>query len=104
MANAGEINPNGVVPIPDYSYDSLRTVTERIERSSRFQHYILRADELDDVCRHVNEALKAAQAQPSDEAEIERLQQLLSGVLEAHELVLEGSPSQAVERLQTLMQ
>jgi hypothetical protein len=102
VAETGEISPNAVVPIPDYSDASLRLVIDRIERSSRFQHYILRADELDDVGRHIDTALKAAQMQGRGDAEVEPLQHLLATVIEAHDLVVDGSPQEAVARLRAL--
>jgi hypothetical protein len=103
VTSAGEINPNAVVPIPDDSDASLHIVIERIERSTRFQHYILRADEIDAVWRHIDAALKAAQTNGLPDAERERLQRRLETVLEAHELVTSGSPQEAAARLRSLI-
>ncbi len=103
MASASEIDPNAVVPIPDSSDASLRIVIERLERSTRFQHYILRADEIDALWRHLDAALKTAQADGLTEREIERLQQRLRAVLEAHDLVTDGEPQEAADRLREVL-
>jgi hypothetical protein len=102
VTGARDIDPNGVVPIPDFSAGSLLMVSDRLERSTRFQHYILRADELDDVWRHIETALNAAQAEGRAGAEVEHLQQLRETVLEAHELVVALSPLEAAARLRAL--
>lgn len=104
MTNASDIDPNAVVPIPDYSDDSLRIVANRLERSTKFQHYILRADELDAVWRHLDAALKDAQSQGRQDRRTEQLQQLLDAVLQAHELATEGSPMEAAARLRAVIQ
>src|SRR6266496_467030 len=85
-----EIEPNGVVPVPDCSAGSLQMVSDRIERSTRFQHYILRADELDALWRHIETALITAQVEGRSGADVEQLQRLRESVLEAHDLVVGG--------------
>jgi hypothetical protein len=102
VTSASDIDPNGVVPIPDFSVGSLFVVIDRLERSTRFQHYILRADELDAVWRHIETALNAARSEGGAGAEIERLEQLRDAVLEAHELVVAGSPLEAAARLRAI--
>jgi hypothetical protein len=101
MTNASEIDPNAIALIPDYSNDSLRIVAQRLEHSTRFQHYILRADELDAVWRHLDAALKDALERA--DAHTQQLQPLLEAVREAHQLVTDGSPLEAAARLRAAM-
>jgi hypothetical protein len=103
VTSASEIDPNAVVPIPDYSDASLQIVIDRLERSTRFQHYILRADEIDAVWRHIDTDLKAAQARGETNPETEQLQQRLQAVLEAHDLVTNGEPEEAAARLRAVL-
>ena len=103
MTGASDIDPNAVVPIPDFSTGSLRIVIDRLERSTRFQHYILRADELDAVWRHVETALSATRSQADTSTDVERLEDLRNAVLEAHELVVAGSPKEAAARLRAIV-
>jgi hypothetical protein len=98
VTSANDVDLNAVVPVPDFSTGSLMLVVDRIERSSRFQHYILRADELDAIWRHIEEARKTAHLQPAG-VDIEQLERLQAAVLEAHELVDNGSPHEAAARL-----
>jgi hypothetical protein len=101
VTSASDIDPNAVVPIADASDASLRIVIARLERSTRFQHYILRADEIDAVWRHLDTALKAAPAEGVPESEVERLRRRLRAVLEAHDLVTSGSAQEAAARLRS---
>jgi hypothetical protein len=94
-----DIDPNGVVPVPDFSPESLRTVIDRLERSTRFQHYILRADELDAVCRHIDVALRCLPPRPDSPTEVAHLERLRAAVVEANERVVAGSAREAAERL-----
>jgi hypothetical protein len=99
LTSTSGIDPNGVVPIPDYGPESLQIIIARLQCSTRFQHYILRADELDAVGRHIETAMQAAPLGSGSHEEIDRLEALRSAVLEAQELVLAGSPAEAVEKL-----
>jgi hypothetical protein len=99
VTSTGDTDLNGVVPVSDFSPESLFDVIDRLERSTRFQHYILRADELDAVCRHVDTALRAAVAAPDSAAEVERLERLRSAVIEASEYAASGEPREAAESL-----
>ncbi len=91
------------LPIDDFGNDTLLTITERLEQSGRYQHYILREAELDDVWRHVETALKNAQAQGLAGPELDELQRLLDAVMAAHDLVAEGSAQEAAARLRAVM-
>ena len=94
---------NRALPVDDFGNDTLLTLVERLERSSRYQHYILREAELDDVWRHVETALKVAQAEGRQGSETEPLRRLLDAVMAAHDLVADGSPLDAAARLRAVM-
>jgi hypothetical protein len=97
------MNPNQVVPIDDFGNDTLLQLVERIEQSTRFQHYILREAELDDVWRHIETALKSPGGRGRGGAMERRLQDLLEAVMEAHDLIAEGQAGSAAARLRTVM-
>jgi hypothetical protein len=97
--NQSDLDLNGIAAIPDFSTESLRAVIDRLERSTRFQHYILRADELDAVGRHIDLAIASLPAGPGSASESARLEHLRSVVLKAHEKVDSGSPGEAAELL-----
>jgi hypothetical protein len=99
LTNPSDLDPNGVIPVPDFSPGSLRILIERLEHSNRFQHYILRADELDAVGRHIDVALDSLPAGLDSAEEVARLERLRTAVAEANECVVSGSPRDAVERL-----
>lgn len=94
---------NRALPVDDFGNDTLLTVVERLERSSRYQHFILREAELDDVWRHVETALKVAEAESHGEVDIGSLRSLLEAVMAAHDLVADGSPLDAAARLRSVM-
>jgi hypothetical protein len=97
------MNPNQVVPVDDLGNDTLLQLVERIEQSARFQHYILREAELDDVWRHVETVLKTHERAGHDSGSTRRLEDLLEAVMAAHDLVAEGETSAAAARLRTVM-
>src|SRR5713226_8632478 len=86
------------LPVDDFGNDTLLVVTERLEQSTRFQQFILREAELDDVWRHIETALKGARAQGRMGPDVDELQSLLDAVMGAHDLVAEGSPMEAAAR------
>jgi hypothetical protein len=94
---------NRALPIDDFGNDTLLTLAERLEQSTRYQHYILREAELDDVWRHVETALKVAEASGDSGPGVVELRSLLAAVMAAHDLVADGSPNEAAARLRTVM-
>jgi hypothetical protein len=97
------MDPNLVVPVDDFGNDTLLQLVERLEQSTRFQHYILREAELDDVWRHVEAAVKTAEAEGREGPALTQLRGLLATVMEAHDLVAGGSPDVAAARLRSVM-
>jgi hypothetical protein len=91
------------LPVDDFGNDTLLVITERLEQSSRYQHFILREAELDDVWRHIETAIKVAHAQGREGADVEELQHLLDAVMAAHDLVADGDAREAAARLRAVM-
>jgi hypothetical protein len=99
----GDMDPNLVVPIDDFGNDTLLQLVERLEESTRFQHYIAREAELDDVWRHVEAAIKGAEIDSADGPAIAQLRRLLDAVMAAHDLVAGGAADEAARRLRAVM-
>jgi hypothetical protein len=97
------MDPNLVVPVDDFGNDTLLQLVERLEQSTRFQHYILREAELDDVWRRVETAVKSAEAEGRKGAPLAQLRGLLAAVMEAHDLVAGGAADAAAARLRSVM-
>jgi hypothetical protein len=97
------MDPNLVVPIDDFGNDTLLQLVERLEESSRFQHYIAREAELDDVWRHVEAALKSAEMDSPGGPKVEQLRRLLAATMQAHDLVAGGAPVEAARTLREVM-
>lgn len=97
------MDPNLVVPVDDFGNDTLLQLVERLEQSTRFQHYIVREAELDDVWRHVEAAVKAAEKEGDERPALDQLRGLLAAVMDAHDLVAGGAPEAAAARLRTVM-
>jgi hypothetical protein len=97
------MDANVVVPVDDFGNDTLLQLVERLEQSTRFQHYIAREAELDDVWRHAEAAIKDAEAETGDGPAIEHMRRLLDAVMRAHDLVAGGSPDEAARCLRNVM-
>jgi hypothetical protein len=97
------MDPNLVVPVDDFGNDTLLQLVERLEQSTRFQHYIVREAELDDVWRHVEAAVKGTESETGEGPDLEHLRRLLAAVMEAHDLVAGGAPDEAAIRLRSVM-
>jgi hypothetical protein len=91
------------LPVDDFGNDTLLVITERLEQSTRYQHFILREAELDDVWRHVETALKNARAAGREGPDVDELERLLDAVMAAHDLVADGLPLDAAARLRSVM-
>ena len=91
-----------VVPIVDFSNETLLALAERLENAHTFQELIIREVELDEVYRRVDSAASYAQ-QEGDPACIESLQQVRTLVSEAHDLAAGGQALEAAKRLRAAM-
>ena len=85
-----------VVPIEDFSNETLLALAERLEQSATFQQLILREVELDEIYRRVDTAMSA-------ETEAGALERLAGMVFEAHDLAADGHPLEAARLLRQAM-
>ena len=96
----GAIDLDDVVPIQDFSNETLLGLAERLEQSETFQACLIREIELDEIWRRVDAAIKSAEEQGSDLAPLKRLFDL---VFQAHDLAGEGNPLEAARKLRQAM-
>src|SRR5438067_13322740 len=92
----GAMQLDDVVPIEDFSNETLLALAERLEQSASFQQLILREVELDEIYRRVDTAM-------SIEPDTSSLQRLAGLVFEAHDLAADGHPLEAARRLRQAM-
>jgi hypothetical protein len=96
------MNPDHIVPVEDYSDETIRSLIAHLEASSSFEHFIYRESELDAVWRLVEIALQHP-AGTAGAGESARLQRLLAAAREAHDLVADEQPREAAERLRQVL-
>src|SRR5687767_12688382 len=89
-----------VVPIQDFSNETLLGLAQRLEQSETFEHLILREMELDEIWRRVDTVMTREQNEGVDVASLERVRKL---VFEAHDLAADGNPREAANRLRQAM-
>jgi hypothetical protein len=87
-----ELNPAQIVPVTDFSPETLRNIIAHLEVSTDFEHLIYREAELDAIWSITGLALKNERAA--------RLHQLAHI---AHDLVADRRPSEAAEILRSLL-
>ena len=96
------MNPAHVVPVEDFSDDTLRNIVAHLEESESFEHFVYRESELDELCRLVEMALRGSRG-PVDEQRRGRWQAIFDAAREAHDLVGTEQPGRAAERLRQIL-
>ncbi len=94
------MNLDDVVPIEDFSNETLLALAQRLETSRTFQQLIVREVELDEVWRRVDTVLSRERDLGADVEGLEHLHQL---VFEAHDLAADGRSHEAAQRLRAAM-
>ena len=92
-----------VVPIHDFSNETLLALAQRLEESQSFEHQILREIELDQIWRRVDTVLRREQDRCTEAQALEALQRLGRLVFEAHDLAADDQPVEAARRLRDAM-
>ena len=95
------MNPDHIVPVEDYSDETLRNLIAHLEASSTFEHFVYRESELDAVWRLIEIALQHAGG--AGERETTRLHHLLAAARDAHDLVADEQPREAAQRLRQIL-
>lgn len=88
-----------IVPIDDFSDETLRRLVGRLEGSDTFQAGLAREVELDEVWRRVEAEVYAARGRGAAADRVAALEALFQSVQEAHDLVGDGKPLAAADRL-----
>ena len=96
------MNPEHIVPVEDYSEDTLRSIIAHLEASTTFEHFVYRESELDAVWRLIEISLQHA-AGAAGEGEAARLQRLRDAARDAHDLVADERPLEAAQRLRQVV-
>ncbi|GEM_PF-3511895 len=89
--------------ISDFSNETLLALAQRLERSTRPRHFLLREAELDDIWRYVEATLSRAPAAGEDAASIASLERLLALVMQAHDLAGDGEMVRSAATLRSAM-
>jgi hypothetical protein len=96
------MNPDYLVPVEDFSEETLRNLVAHLEESTTFEHFVYRESELDEVCRLVDDALQGVQGRV-DEQQRARWQVIFDAARDAHDLVGTEDPERAAERLRQIL-
>ena len=96
------MNPDHLVPVEDFSEETLRNIVAHLEASTTFEHFVYRESELDEVCRLVDDALQGGQGRV-DEQQRARWQIIFDAARDAHDLVGVEEPERAAERLRQIL-
>lgn len=96
------MNPENLVPVEDFSEETLRNLVAHLEESTTFEHCVYRESELDEVCRLVDDALQGGHGRV-DERQRARWQVIFDAARDAHDLVGVEEPARAAERLRQIL-
>lgn len=96
------MNPAYLVPVEDFSEETLRNLIAHLEESTTFEHFVYRESELDEVCRLVDDALQGGQGHV-DEQQRARWQVIFDAARDAHDLVGSEDPERAAVRLRQIL-
>ena len=96
------MNPDHLVPVEDFSEETLRNIVAHLEESTTFEQFVYRESELDEVCRLVEDALQGGHGR-ADERQRARWQTIFEAARDAHDLVGTEDPDGAAERLRQVL-
>lgn len=99
----GAVNLDEMVPITDFSNETLLALAERLETSTTFQQLILREVEMDEIWRRVDTVIKDERERGAPPEKLAALERLHALVFEAHDLAADGEPLEAAKRLRAAM-
>ena len=96
------MNPDHLVPVEDFSEETLRNIVAHLEASTTFEHFVYRESELDEVCRLVDDVLREGMRRVDAEQRA-RWQLIFEAARDAHDLVGIEEPERAAERLRQIL-
>jgi hypothetical protein len=98
LTSQGEIDPDHIVLIVDFSQDTLRNVIAHLEVSTGFDHLIYREAELDAIW-----TLTSLRAIRTSDPDAQAAAQLHAAVQTAHDLVAANRPQAAADILRNFL-
>jgi hypothetical protein len=94
-----EVNPNHIVPVTNFSADTLWSIIAHIEVSTDFEHLVYREAELDAIWSITGFFL----VNEPHSNELEAVRRLHAGAHKAHDLVADRRPAEAAEVLRSFL-
>lgn len=99
----GVVNLDDIVPINDFSNETLLALAQRLETSTTFQHLILREVEMDEIFRRVDTVIKGERERGATPEALAALEHLHALVFRAHDLAADDQPVEAAKLLRSAM-
>ena len=93
------VNPAHIVPVTNYSADTLRSIIAHMEVSTEFEHLVYREAELDAIWSITGFFL----VNEPDSSQREAVKRLHAGAHKAHDLVADRRPADAATLLRTFL-
>ena len=93
------VNPNHIVPVTNFSADTLRSIIAHMEVSTDFEHLVYREAELDAIWSITGFFLVS---EPGS-TQLEAVRQLHAGAHKAHDLVADRRPAEAAMVLRSFL-
>jgi hypothetical protein len=94
-----DVNPAHIVPVQDFSSNTLRSIIDHLKVSTDFEHLVYREAELDAIWTITGFFL----ANEADSSRREAVKDLHACVHKAHDLVADRRPAAAAMLLQTFL-
>jgi hypothetical protein len=94
-----EVNPNHIVPVTNFSADTLWSIIAHMEVSTDFEHLVYREAELDAIWSITGFFLVT----DPNSSQLEAVRQLRAGAHKAHDLVADRRPAEAAEVLRSFL-
>jgi hypothetical protein len=98
-ASRSEVNPAHIVPVTNFSADTLWSIIAHLEVSTDFEHLVYREAELDAVWSLTGYFL----VNEPDSNQREAAKRLHAGAHKAHDLVADRRPAEAAMLLRTFL-
>jgi hypothetical protein len=95
----GEVNPDHIVPVTNFSADTLWSIIAHMDVSTDFEHFVYREAELDAIWSITGFFL----VNEPDSNQCDQVRRLHAGAHKAHDLVADRRPAEAAMVLRTFL-
>jgi hypothetical protein len=96
---SGDVNPDHIVPVTNFSADTLWSIIAHMDVSTGFEHFVYREAELDAIWSITGFYL----VNEPDSNQSEQVRRLHAGAHKAHDLVADCRPAEAAMVLRTFL-